>query len=181
MLIYHTAKQKISILLLLLIFTGITTHAQEIIKSTQPVWWFGASGAANFNFYRGTTQVVNSSVTTPTAFHKGKGIKPYISLLTEYRPNKVWGGMLNVAYDNRGGKFNTVMAPCDCPADLSTNISYIAIEPSLRLAPFASSFYLFAGPTVSFNVSKAFTYTQEKQPDKEGTGVIFAKQYFQRR
>jgi len=167
MLFNHKVRQKFSVILLLLIFTGITGHAQEG-KTLQPVWWFGGSAAANFNFYRGTTQMLNSSVTTPTAFHKGNGIRPYISLLTEYRPNKVFGGMLNIAYDNRGGKFKSVMAPCNCPADLSTNVSYIAIEPSLRIAPFASSFYLFAGPTISFNVSKSFTYKQDKQADKKG-------------
>jgi hypothetical protein len=73
-----------------------------------------------------------------------------------------------VAYDNRGGKFDQVMAPCDCPANLSTNISYVAVEPSLRFAPFGSKFYLFGGPTISFNVTKAFTYTQQKQIDKRG-------------
>ena len=152
-------------LLCLLVFTGTTMQAQTV--RTSP-WWFGVSGAANFNFYRGTTQMLNETVTTPTAFHKGNGIKPYASVLAEYRPGKVWGGMLNVAYDNRGGKFKEVMAPCDCPANLSTNLSYVAIEPSLRIAPFANAFYIFAGPTISFNVKKDFTYTQDKQTDKTG-------------
>ncbi len=164
MLQYHITKQKFSILFLMLIFAGITGHTQKVERA-QPVWWFGESGAANFNYYRGTTQMLNQSLTVPTAFHKGDGIRPYVSLLTEYRPNKVWGGMLNVAFDNRGGKFDDVMAPCNCPATLSTNISYLTVEPSLRLAPFASAFYVFAGPTLSFNVSKAFTYTQVKQTD----------------
>lgn len=167
MLQFQTAKQRFAFIFLMLIFAGFTGHAQKI-QRPQPIWWFGESGAANFNSYRGTTQMINSSLTAPTAFHKGDGVKPYLSLLTEYRPNKVLGGMLNVAYDNRGGKFDGVLAPCNCAADLSTNISYITVEPSLRLAPFSSAFYLFAGPTLSFNVSKAFTYTQEKQPDVRG-------------
>ncbi|MEO6330046.1 MAG: outer membrane beta-barrel protein [Ginsengibacter sp.] len=167
MLHFYTAKQKFSLLFLMLMFAGITGQAQKI-KRSQPVWWFGESGAANINHYRGTTQVLNNSVTVPTAFHKGDGVKPYASLLAEYRPNKVLGGMLNVAYDNRGGKFDNVVAPCNCPATLSTNMSYVSIEPSLRLAPFASAFYIFAGPTLSFNLSKGFTYTQEKQIDKRG-------------
>ena len=164
MLQFKIANQKFAFLFLTVIFAGITGHTQNS-KSNQPVWWFGASGAANFNFYRGTTQELNNSLIVPTAFHKGRGVKPYISLLTEYRPNNVWGGMLNVAFDNRGGKFNGVMAPCDCPATLSTNIKYLTIEPSIRIAPFSSSFYVFAGPTLSFNLSKAFIYTQEKQTD----------------
>lgn len=164
MLQYNSTKQKFPFLFLLLIFAGLTGSAQEV-KRVQPVWWFGASGAANFNTYRGTTQVLNQSLTVPTAFHKGKGLKPYASILAEYRPGKVWGGMLNIAYDNRGGKFDEVIAPCNCPANLTTNLGYISVEPSLRLAPFASAFYVFAGPTISFNVSKTFEYTQLKQPD----------------
>ncbi len=163
----NISSQKAALLFCTLLLAGITGHSQKAERS-QPVWWFGESGAANFNTYRGTTQMLNQSLTVPTAFHKGDGIKPYASVLTEYRPNKLWGGMLNVAYDNRGGEFEEVQAPCNCPANLSTNISYVTVEPSVRLAPFSSAFYLFAGPTLSFNVSKSFTYTQEKQTDKRG-------------
>ena len=173
----YITKRKYSLLILLLIFAGTTLQAQTI-QRTQPTWWFGVSGAANFNFYRGTTQMLNQTVTTPTAFHKGDGIKPYASVLAEYRPGKVWGGMLNIAYDNRGGKFDEVLAPCDCPANLSTNMSYVAIEPSLRIAPFANAFYIFAGPTISFNVKKDFTYTQDKQDDKTGEWSDVSKTLF---
>ena len=169
MLQYNKSKQKFALILMMLVFGGITAQAQtQTQKRVQPIWWFGESGAANVNFYRGTTQMVNSNTSVPSAFHKGNSVKPYASLLTEYRPNKTWGGMLNVAYDNRGGKFDEVMAPCNCPAVLSTNLSYITIEPSLRLAPFSSAFYIFAGPTIAFNVSKDYTYIQEKQTDKRG-------------
>jgi outer membrane protein OmpA-like peptidoglycan-associated protein len=177
MLVSRTTKQTSPLLLLVLIFSGIAGHAQKTNRP-QPLWWFGGSVAANFNFYRGTTQVLNENVSTPTAFHKGNGIRPYVSVLTEYRPNKTWGGMLNIAYDNRGGKFDGVMAPCDCPADLSTNISYLAIEPGIRLAPFKSGFYVFAGPTLSFNLSKEFKYTQDKQADKKGDWSDIRKTVF---
>ncbi|MEO6730850.1 MAG: OmpA family protein [Ferruginibacter sp.] len=162
-----TIKPRFSFLLPVLIFTGTLVQAQKV-QRPQPVWWFGQSGAANINFYRGTTQMLNNTWTVPTAFHKGQGVRPYVSLLTEYRPGKVWGGMLNIAYDNRGGKFDQVMAPCNCPADLTTNISYVTIEPSLRIAPFANAFYIFGGPTLSFNVTKEFRYYQDKQPDVSG-------------
>ncbi|MEO7802868.1 MAG: OmpA family protein [Ginsengibacter sp.] len=174
---HYITKQKFTSLFMMLLLTGITGYSQKV-KSTQPVWWFGESAAANFNTYRGTTQVLNNSVTVPAAFHKGDGVKPYASLLAEYRPNRVLGGMLNVAYDNRGGKFDQVMAPCDCPANLSTNLSYVTVEPSLRLAPFGSKFYLFGGPTISFNVTKAFTYTQQKQIDKRGAWSDIDKTVF---
>ncbi|HEV3250713.1 MAG TPA: outer membrane beta-barrel protein, partial [Puia sp.] len=164
MLANQTTKQKFAIIFMMLIFAGFTGQAQ-LAKQPQPLWWFGGSFAGNFNYYRGTTQKLNNNLTVPTAFHKGHGLRPYFSLLTEYRPNKKWGGMLNVAFDNRGGKFDGVMAPCNCAANLSTNISYLTIEPSIRLAPFSSGFYIFAGPTINFNLSRSFTYTQAKQSD----------------
>lgn len=164
MLHFYKFSQQLLLVILMVSFTGITATAQDAAR-VQPIWWFGQSGALNFNNYRGTTQMLNGNLSVPTAFHKGNSIRPYISLLTEYRPNKTLGGMLNIAWDNRGGEFNTVMAPCNCPADLSTGLSYLAIEPSLRLAPFSSAFYVFAGPTLGINLSKAFVYQQDKQVD----------------
>lgn len=177
MLHFYTTKQKFAFVFLALMLAGITGHTQ-IVKRVQPVWWFGVSGAANFNTFRGTTQVLNNSLTIPTAFHKGQGIKPYASVLAEYRPGKVWGGMLNVAYDNRGGKFDEVLAPCNCPANLTTNIGYVVVEPSIRIAPFSNAFYIFGGPTLAFNVSKTFEYTQAKQPDTKADWSELRKTVF---
>jgi outer membrane protein OmpA-like peptidoglycan-associated protein len=156
--------QKIIILFAMIIIAGTTAKAQ----TTQPTWWFGVSGAANFNFYDGTTQRLNNGLIAPTAFHKGNGVRPYGSVLLEYRPAGVWGAMLNVAYDGRGGKFKDVVAPCNCPATLGTSTSYIAVEPSIRLGIPSSGLYFFAGPRIAFNVDKDFAYTQFKQPNTNG-------------
>jgi outer membrane protein OmpA-like peptidoglycan-associated protein len=104
----------------------------------------------------------------PTAFHKGFGIKPYGSVLVEYRPAGIWGIMLNVGYDGRGGKFNDVVAPCNCDATLHTDAAYVAVEPSLRLAVPSSKLYFFAGPRLAFNIQNDFSYTQVKQPNTNG-------------
>jgi hypothetical protein len=42
--------------------------------------------------------------------------------------------MLQAGYDSRKGDFDQVITACDCPADLSTDLSYITVEPSLRFA-----------------------------------------------
>ena len=73
--------------------------------------------------------------------------------------------MLNLAYDNRGGHFTEVLAPCDCPENLKSHLAYAAIEPSLKYAPFKNGFYVFAGPTFLLNINKGFTYTQLYQTD----------------
>lgn len=146
------------------LFMQTSSNAQQ---TTQPTWWFGISGGANANFFDGTTQRLNNSLIVPTAFHKGKGVRPFGSFLLEYRPNAVWGGSLNLGYDGRGGKFDGVIAPCDCPATLKTNNSYLTIEPSLRVNPGAGSFFLFAGPRVGINLQKGFNYTQLQQPNTD--------------
>jgi outer membrane protein OmpA-like peptidoglycan-associated protein len=151
--------QKSAICLMMVVLTFTTAQGQ--VKP--PVWWYGVSGAANFNFYDGTTQRLNNSLIVPAAFHKGNGVRPYGSVFLEYRPAGAWGAMLNAGYDSRAAKFKDVIAPCDCPASLKTNTDYITIEPSLRWA--ASNFYLFAGPTIAFNTKKDFEYTQLKQPN----------------
>lgn len=156
--------KKIIICCLLALFMQTSSNAQQ---TTQPTWWFGISGGANANFFDGTTQRLNNSLIVPTAFHKGKGVRPFGSFLLEYRPNAVWGGSLNLGYDGRGGKFDGVIAPCDCPATLKTNNSYLTIEPSLRVNPGAGSFFLFAGPRVGINLQKGFNYTQLQQPNTD--------------
>jgi outer membrane protein OmpA-like peptidoglycan-associated protein len=142
-------------------------HNESYAQTTAPKWWFGVSAAANANFYDGTTQRLNNSLIVPTAFHNGKGVRPFGSLLIEYRPTAVWGAALNLGYDGRGGKFDDVIAPCNCPATLKTNTSYLTIEPTLRVNPWAGNFYLFAGPRIGLNLQKDFNYTQLKQENTD--------------
>jgi hypothetical protein len=157
---------------LMLIGYASASQAQEAklmpdtqkVQRPQPKFWFGVSGAANVNLYTGTTQVINSDVSAPTAFHKGHGVAPYGSLLMEYRPNPVVGLMLNIGYDDRSGKFDGVDAPCNCPETLDATLRYATIEPSLRIAPFSSGFYMFIGGAYSYNFDKSFTYTQQLNP-----------------
>ena len=149
---------------LLLMGLAATMQAQEI-QRPQPKFWFGASGAGNINLYTGTTQTLNSGLKAPAAFHDGMGVGPYGSFLFEYRPDPVWGLMLNLGYDNRGGNFDQVKSPCNCPEDLNTTLSYLTIEPSLRIAPFSSGFYIFLGGAYSYNINKSFTYTFVRDPN----------------
>ena len=148
--------------IVLIAFAGLsiqaTLQAQDI-KYTRPTWKFGAAAGANFNFYRGSTQKLNANFTSPSTFHDGNGLGLYIAPVIEYhRPNSLLGVMLQAGYDNRKGTFNQIVTPCNCPADLDANLSYITVEPSLRFAPFKSNFYLYAGPRFAFIRDKSFTY-----------------------
>jgi outer membrane protein OmpA-like peptidoglycan-associated protein len=138
----------------------------DTIKYSQPNWWFGAAAGANFNFYRGTTQQLSEDLIVPAAFRHGNGVGLYVAGLAEFhRPDSKWGGLLQVGYDGRNGTFSQMLTPCNCPIDLSTNIGYVTVEPSIRFAPFKSNFYLFGGPRLAFNVGNSFTYKLGLNPD----------------
>lgn len=155
-----------------------TVQAQETIevKYTKPSWYFGAAAGANFNFYRGSTQQMNESFRSPKTFHDGFGAGLFIAPLLEYRPaDSRWGVMLQAGYDSRKGDFDQVLTACDCPADLSTDLSYITVEPSLRFAPFKSNFYVYGGPRLAFNLDKAFTYqlgVNPAFPEQEANAAV---------
>lgn len=150
----------------ILIITVAGTLQAQITDYTKPSWWFGAAAAANINLYSGSTQQLNSGLTVPTAFHKGSGAGLYVAPLLEYhRPDTRFGFMLQLGYDSRRASFNEVTTACNCPADLSTKLSYFTVEPSLRIAPFKSDFYLYVGPRVAFNLDKSFTYQLGVNPD----------------
>src|SRR6478736_4956776 len=79
---------------------------EQLPVYTKPNWWFGVAAGANFNFFQGTTQQLNSSVTVPTAFGHGKGVGLYLAPLVEYhKPDSRFGLMFQAGYDNRAGKF----------------------------------------------------------------------------
>jgi outer membrane protein OmpA-like peptidoglycan-associated protein len=160
------ARSIKGLILSTLILSGIQTAIMAQDTYTRPSWWFGAAAGANFNFYRGSTQLLNADLTVPSAFHDGNGVGLYLAPLLEYhKPDTRLGFMLQAGYDNRKGTFDQILTSCNCPADLSAKLSYLTIEPSLRLAPFKGNFYLYGGPRISFNMAKEFTYTLGVNPD----------------
>lgn len=172
-----TKKQKIQIIFKTLIISvlmmiGVQTNLlaqdnQKVLETSKdtiqikPSFWIGAAIGGNFNFYRGSTQDINADLFSYPAFHNGYGVGLFLApTLIYHNPDKLFGVMLQAGYDNRKGKFDQISTPCDCPADLKTNLSYITIEPSLRIAPFKGNFYIYGGPRLAFNIDKSFTYNK---------------------
>ncbi len=143
---------------LILMSIVIATQAQEV-ERVHPKFWMGVTGGANLNMYTGTTQTLNATLMAPAAFHNGFGVGGFGALLLEFHPGRVLGFMLNMGYDNRGGSFDQVESPCYCPEDLKTGLSYATIQPSIRIAPFASNLYLFLGGAYGYNLNKSFAFT----------------------
>jgi len=164
--IITSLQLQMVLVITILIFTSFTKIVAQEKQYTKPSWMFGVAAGANFNFYRGSTQMLNADFTPPTAFHNGNGVGLFIAPNIEYhKPDSRFGFILQAGYDSRQGNFSEVITPCNCPADLNTKLSYITIEPSLRFAPFKSNFYLYGGPRFAFNQNKSFTYEQKTNPD----------------
>lgn len=156
-----------SIILSALLLTGMYAplHAQDA-KYTVPSWWFGVAAGPNVNFFNGSTQHLTADFITPVPFHSGLGVGLYAAPLIEYHsPNSRWGVMLQAGYDGRMGTFKEVYSPCNCPRDLTTDLAYITIEPSLRFAPMKQGLYIYIGPRLAFNVMKSFTFTEKPNPE----------------
>ena len=156
--------------------TPLQAQETQAVKYVKPSWYFGVAGGANSNFYRGSTNQLNAGFTPPATFHDGDGVGLFIAPLLEYRPaDSRWGVMLQAGYDSRKGSFDQVLTDCDCPADLSTDLSYITVEPSVRFAPFKSNFYLYGGPRLAFNLDKSFEYQlgiNPAFPDQEASPEV---------
>ncbi|MBN1926574.1 MAG: OmpA family protein [Prolixibacteraceae bacterium] len=150
---------------LVLIGITTTTFSQESLY-TQPSWKFGLAAGVNYNMFTGSTHELSTTFTPPVVFHEGSGLGLFIAPHWEYHPaSSMLGFMVQAGYDNRQGAFNQIASPCNCPADLTSDLSYITIEPSLRFDPFKSGFYLFAGPRLAFNFEETFTYKLGINPD----------------
>jgi outer membrane protein OmpA-like peptidoglycan-associated protein len=174
--LYSTKISDKTLLNRFLLLTLLWLSAQTMLQAqeayyTKPSWFFGVAGATNYNFYRGSTHQLNSNLTPPVTFHNGEGAGLYLAPLVEFhKPDTRLGFMFQAGYDSRKGSFDQKMTPCNCPADLSTDLSYITIEPSIRFAPFKSNFYLYGGPRLAFNLDKSFKYslgTNPAYPDQE--------------
>jgi|UPI0004897DEC outer membrane protein OmpA-like peptidoglycan-associated protein len=162
--IFSKSFQTLLIATLLLLFCSTSVKAQDS-RYSKPSWFFGIAGAANFNFYRGSTQMLNSEFSTPSAFHNGEGIGLFVAPNIEFhRPDSRWGFILQSGLDNRKGKLDVIYEPCGCPATLRSNLIYITVEPSVRFAPFKSNFYLYGGPRLAFNYDKSFNFEQKTNP-----------------
>jgi outer membrane protein OmpA-like peptidoglycan-associated protein len=149
-----------NLLLCALVLIGISapTFSQEELY-TKPSWKFGLAAGVNYNMFTGSTHELSTTFTPPVIFHEGSGLGLFLAPHWEFHPaSSMLGIMLQAGYDNRQGAFNQIATPCNCPADLTTDLSYITIEPSLRFAPFKSGFYLFSGPRLAFNFAETFTY-----------------------
>jgi outer membrane protein OmpA-like peptidoglycan-associated protein len=165
MKIFHSGF-SIFILFAMLSLNIYSLQSQEI-KRIQPEWWFGGSLGVNFNFYSGNFHRINESNDYLTSFKKGSGVGLYLAPLIEYHPDPVWGGMLQLGFDGRGGDFDDARDTSSV-LSLGASVNYLTLEPSVRVSPFKYPLYFFGGPRLGFNIAKSFSLKKTPGTTAEG-------------
>jgi outer membrane protein OmpA-like peptidoglycan-associated protein len=98
----------------------------------------------------------------------------YGGLMTEYNSGKVLGGQLRVALDDRRVAFNDWDVNGTGSTRFSARMTYVSVEPSLRINLGSPDFHMVAGPLLSFKVSTKYDYTpgrDETAPSIQGQDI----------
>lgn len=150
------SKYLLVVALTLVLCVSINAQDQRLM----PEWWFGAGLGVNFNMH--STDILKLNTNTALQFSKpfqsASGVGLWIAPLLEYRPDPVWGGMVTLGFDGRGGSFDDMTDTSLVTHKLSTSMNYLSLEPSLRISPFEYPLYFFLGPRLGFNVAKTFEH-----------------------
>ncbi len=150
---------KYLVVIVLTLVLSLSLNAQE--QRLSPQWWFGGGIGANFNWHSTDIMHLNNdpALHFSKPFEKASGIGLWLAPMLEYRPDPVWGGIVTLGFDGRGGSFDDMTDTSGVTHTLSTSMNYISLEPSLRISPFEYPLYFFVGPRLGFNVAKTFDHS----------------------
>lgn len=164
-----------------LVAVGSLSNAQAQQVYTGAPWRFGAYGGMNFNMagvgsqtLQGIgTQFDQSHVNGTNDIIDGTGLGFYFGLLTEYNPGALFGGQLRVGYDDRRVMFNDWdIANPSGQTRFTARMTYVSVEPMLRVNLGNPNFRLLAGPLLSFKIGTRYDYT----PGRDETNPTIADQ-----
>ncbi|MEP7218949.1 MAG: OmpA family protein [Bacteroidota bacterium] len=174
MTLFRTGRGIILCAVLLLLSTGAQVRAQSGTREAR--WRFGLIGGLNYNMLGLGYQHLDTGSIPNFYFFKGidgSGIAPYIALLGEYNSRSWWGGQLRLSYDARNGLVTDNTLPAEKKFD--AHVSYLSIEPLLRINPGVDNLYAVVGPLIGINLSGKFDYTgapgEAVQPDQTITDI----------
>jgi len=132
-------------------------------------WRFGAFGGMNFNIVGtgaqtlsliGNEEFAQQHVNGRTDIIDGTGLGFYYGLLAEYNSGALLGGQLRVGIDDRRVMFNDwdVTSPTT-ETRFTARMTYVSVEPMIRVNLGNPNFRLLAGPLLSFKVATKYDYT----------------------
>ena len=151
----------IGITLLLLALTSFSTASAQQPGDTAEswaTWWFGVYGGVNLTMPSG--EIVGFNPDVPSTISEGSGLGPAFGLVIENNSGSLLGFTMKIGYDARPVDFDPVTTGEPAVTEeLSTSLSYLSIDPSLRLNLGSRFFHLLLGPTFGINLGKGSDYT----------------------
>ncbi len=151
--------------LLTLLIGGVALHAQTPGENEAEwaSWWFGIYGGINLTMPTGGITGFNDAVDPASTISEGSGLGPAFGLVVEHNSGSLLGFTLGIGYDARPVDFDavTTQTGADVPTTetLSTSLSYLNVDPSLRLNLGGRALHILLGPTFGFNLGKGSEYT----------------------
>ena len=151
--------------ILFLLFATFSLQAQTPGENQQEwaSWWFGLYGGVNLTMPTGGITGFNSDVVPASTISEGSGLGPAFGLVVENNSGSLLGFTLKIGYDARPVDFEEVTTQVTPDVStretLSTSLSYLNIDPSLRLNLGGRALHVLLGPTFGFNLGKGSEYT----------------------
>jgi outer membrane protein OmpA-like peptidoglycan-associated protein len=156
----------------------VSAQAQQVYDGAP--WRFGAFGGMNFNIVGtgaqtlaliGNEEFAQQHVNGNTDIIDGTGLGFYFGLLGEYNPGGLFGGQLRVGMDDRRVMFNDWDVPNPSnETRFTARMTYVSVEPMLRVNLGSPNFHAVAGPLLSFKVATKYDYTPGR--DETNAAVV---------
>jgi len=156
-------------------------HAQTAY--TGAPWRFGLYGGLNFNIVGAGAQALaaipGDNFAQSNDIIDGTGLGYYTGLMTEYNPGGLFGFQLRAGLDDRRVNFNDWDVVGSTRTRFSARMTYISVEPSLRVNLGSPNFHLTAGPLLSFLVGAKYDWVprDETSPDIVDQPIDGAKSF----
>lgn len=173
-----------SVLMASVALSTVTALAQEMTPEQDHAnWRFGLYGGLNGNFV-GTGEQTLSEVSDDPSFGQrhtngaqdiidGSALGFYAGLMTEYAPLSLLGFQLRAGLDDRRVNFNDwdVVNPGE-EQRFSAKMTYISVEPLLRLNLVQPNFHLTVGPLLSFKINSVYDFVERDEIDTVNNNII---------
>jgi len=160
---------------------AMSAHAQTAY--TGAPWRFGLYGGLNFNIVGAGAQALaaipGDNFAQRNDIIDGTGLGYYTGLMTEYNPGGTFGFQLRAGLDDRRVNFNDWDVVGSTRTRFSARMTYVSVEPLLRVNLGSPDFHLTAGPLLSFLVGAKYDWVprDETSPDIVDQPIDGAKSF----
>lgn len=136
--------------------------AQDMNTYTGAPWRFGVYGGLNFNIVgagaQTLAQIAGDNNFSQQDIIDGTALGFYTGLMTEYNPGGLLGFQLRAGLDDRRVNFNDWDVVDADRVRFSARMTYISVEPLLRVNLGSPNFHVTAGPLLSFKVASKYDW-----------------------